>query len=59
MKVANTSYIRIFSINVYEKIYIVIKIIIYIHLYMHVHISYGYTAIAFNVDVSDIATIEI
>ena len=54
MKVANTSYIRIFSINVYEKIYIVIK-----HLYMHVHISYGYTAIAFNVDVSDIATIAI
>ena len=48
MKVANTSYIRIFSINVYEKIYI-----------MHVHISYGYTAIAFNVDVSDIATIAI
>ena len=56
MKVANTSYIRIFSINVYEKIYIVI---IYIHLYMHVHISYGYTAIAFNVDVSDNATIAI
>ena len=54
MKVANTSYIRIFSINVYEKIYI-----IYIHLYMHVHISYGYTAIAFNVDVSDIASIVI
>ena len=26
---------------------------------MHVHISYGYTAIAFNVDVSDIATIAI
>ena len=49
MKVANTSYIRIFSINVYEKIYIV----------MHVHISYGYTAIAFNVDVSDNATIAI
>ena len=50
MKVANTSYIRIFSINVYEKIYIVTK---------HVHISYGYNAIAFNVDVSDIATIAI
>ena len=52
MKVANTSYIRIFSINVCEKIYIVI-------IYMHVHISYVYTAIAFNVDVSDIATIAI
>ena len=33
--------------------------IIYIYLYLHVHILNEYTAIDFNVDVSDIANIAI